>query len=146
MIHQTTLLHGLSTLRGYWACAKINRRLWFMDETLKWSYHCWWRLVAIGILKRGIMLSHRIERVCLLGWSKGHVIIKSMATIIPLVEFSIYFSELEYIIMSGICNSRIWKVILIGDNTTLLYYKHQFRGSLHAMDSRSWTRTLGVSL
>ena len=38
MIHQTTILHGLSTLRESWACAKINRRLWHMGETLMWSY------------------------------------------------------------------------------------------------------------
>ena len=33
-------------------------------------------------------------------------------------------------IISGICNSRIEEVILIGDSTTLLNYKHQFMGSL----------------
>ena len=27
-------------------------------------------------------------------------------------------------IISGICNSVIWEVILIGDNTILLDYKH----------------------
>ena len=27
MIHQTTILHGLLTLRGYLTCVKINRRL-----------------------------------------------------------------------------------------------------------------------
>ena len=27
-------------------------------------------------------------------------------------------------ILSGICNSKIREVILIGDNTTLLYYEH----------------------
>ena len=27
MIHQATILHGLLTLRGYWAHAKINKRL-----------------------------------------------------------------------------------------------------------------------
>ena len=36
MIHQA--IHKLSTLRGYWACVKINRRLWPMSETLIWSY------------------------------------------------------------------------------------------------------------
>ena len=43
-------------------------------------------------------------------------------------------------IISGICNSRIQETILIGDNTTLLNYKHQFMGSLHVVDSRSWIR------
>ena len=55
-------------------------------------------------------------------------------------------------IISGICNSTIGEVILIGDSTTLLDYGHQFIGSLHTMDyghqfigslhtmdSRSWT-------
>ena len=42
-------------------------------------------------------------------------------------------------IISGICNSKIGEVILIGDSTTLLDYGHQFIGSLHTMDSRSWT-------
>ena len=38
MIHSAIILHGLSTLREYWAYAEINRRLWSMSETLKWSY------------------------------------------------------------------------------------------------------------
>ena len=43
-------------------------------------------------------------------------------------------------IISGIYNSRIGDVILIGDNTTLLDNEHQFMGSLYAMDNRmSWT-------
>ena len=41
--------------------------------------------------------------------------------------------------ISRICNSRIGEVILICDSTTLLDYKHQFMGSLHAVDSRSQT-------
>ena len=44
-------------------------------------------------------------------------------------------------IISGIYNLRIGKVILIGDSITLLDYKHQFMGSLYAMDNRSWTQT-----
>ena len=42
-------------------------------------------------------------------------------------------------IISEIYNLRIGEVTLIGDNTTLLDYRHQFMGSLHAMDSRSRT-------
>ena len=42
----------------------------------------------------------------------------------------------DYII-SEICNSMIEEVILIGDSTTLLDYRHWFIGSLHAVDSRS---------
>ena len=49
-------------------------------------------------------------------------------------------------IISKIYNSRIEDVILIGDNTILLDYKHQFMGRLNTMDSRSWTRALGVLL
>ena len=53
MIYQATILYGLSTMRGYWAYAKINRRLWHMGKTLKWSYnpyklgYYWWGLVEI---------------------------------------------------------------------------------------------------
>ena len=49
-------------------------------------------------------------------------------------------------IISDVCNSRIGKVILISDSTTLLDYEHQFMGSLHVVDSRSQTRALGVLL
>ena len=44
-------------------------------------------------------------------------------------------------IISEICNSKIREVILIGDNTTLLYSRHRFIGSLHVVDSRSQTQT-----
>ena len=40
-------------------------------------------------------------------------------------------------IISEICNSRIGEVILIGDNTTLLDYEHQFMGSLNVVNGRS---------
>ena len=88
--------------------------------------HCWWRLVATSILNRGTMLSHKIEIVCPLGWFKGHVIMKYVAIVIPLVEFDICSLELMSVdhIISGIYNLRIWKVILIGDSTILLDYKH----------------------
>ena len=49
-------------------------------------------------------------------------------------------------IISGIYHSRLLEVILIGDSTTLLDYEHRFIGSLHAVDNRSWTQELGVSL
>ena len=45
-------------------------------------------------------------------------------------------------IISRICNSRIGEIILIGDNTTLLDYEHQFMGSLHVVDSKSRTQNL----
>ena len=45
-------------------------------------------------------------------------------------------------IISEICNLRIWKVILIGNNTTLLDYKYQFMGGLHTVDSKSGTQAL----
>ena len=68
MIHQVTILHGLSTLREYLICVKINMRLWPMGETLKWSYpyrlsYYWWRLVATCILNKDIMICHGIEIV-----------------------------------------------------------------------------------
>ena len=59
--------------------------------------HCWWRLVAIGILNRGTMISHRIEIVCPLEWSKRYVIMKSIATVIPLMEFDICSLVIEYV-------------------------------------------------
>ena len=34
MIHQSTMMHKLLILRGYWAYARIDRRLWPMSETL----------------------------------------------------------------------------------------------------------------
>ena len=52
--------------------------------------HYWWRLVVIGILNRGTMISHEIETVCPLGWYKGHVIIKSVTIVI-------FFSEIWHI-------------------------------------------------
>ena len=42
------------------------------------------------------MISQEIETMCPIGWSKGHVILKFMAIVIPLVEFDIYFLKLEY--------------------------------------------------
>ena len=38
MIHQDFILHGVSTLRGYCICVKLNKRLWPIVETLMWSY------------------------------------------------------------------------------------------------------------
>ena len=49
-------------------------------------------------------------------------------------------------IINEIYNLRIEDVILISDSTILLDYIYQFMWSLHAVDSRSWTRALGVSL
>ena len=53
-------------------------------------------MVATSILNRGIMISHGIETVCPLGWSKGNVIMKFVAAIIPLVEFDICSLKLEH--------------------------------------------------
>ena len=99
-------------------------------------------MITISILNRCTMISHGIGIVCPFKWSKGYVIIKSMTIVIPLVEFDICFLENMSIdhIISVICNSSIWEVILIGDNTTLLDYRYQFIGSLYAMDSKSRTR------
>ena len=75
-----------------------------MDETLKWSYipMDWvtidggWR--ETSIINKGTMISHGIKIVCSLGQSKGHVIMKSMVAVIPLMEFNICSLELEYVI------------------------------------------------
>ena len=59
--------------------------------------HCWWKLVATCILNRCIKISNGIETVCPLRWSKWHVLMKSMAIVIPLVEFNICSLKLKYI-------------------------------------------------
>ena len=59
--------------------------------------YCWWRLVAIGILDTSTMIYHKIETMCPIGWFKGHVIIKFVVTVIPLLEFDICSLELEYV-------------------------------------------------
>ena len=74
------------------------------------------------------------------------MIIKSITTIILLVKFDIYSSELESMsvdhIISEICNVRIREVILISDSTILLDYKYQFIESQHVVHSRSQACTL----
>ena len=73
MIYHDTILYKLSTLRGYWVCAEINRKLWSMGEILVWSCipyklgHGWWRLVATSILNRDTIISYEIKTTCLLG-------------------------------------------------------------------------------
>ena len=42
-------------------------------------------------------------------------------------------------IISEIYNLRIEELILIGDSTILLDYRHRFMRSLHVVDSKSWT-------
>ena len=79
------------------------------------------------ILNRGTMISNGIETVCPLVWSKRHVIMKFVVIIISLVEFDVCSFELGYVSWSHNkwdLNSRIWEVILIGDNTILLDYGH----------------------
>ena len=46
--------------------------------------------------------------------------------------------SIDYI-TSGICNSKIWEVILISDDITLLDYEHQFMGGLRAVDNKLQT-------
>ena len=53
--------------------------------------------MTIDILNISTMISHGIETVCPLGYYKGHMIMKSVAIVIPLVEFDIYSLELEYV-------------------------------------------------
>ena len=45
-------------------------------------------------------------------------------------------------IISEIYNLRIKDVILIGDDTILLYYRYRFMGSPHIVDSRLQSRVL----
>ena len=54
--------------------------------------------MAISILNKDTMISRGIETVCPFRGFKGHVIMKSVATIIPLVEFDICSLEVEYLI------------------------------------------------
>ena len=74
-----------------------------MGETIKWSYnpyglgHYWWRLVATVILNKDTMISHGIEIVSPLEWSKGHVIMKYVVVVIPLVEFDRCSLKLEHV-------------------------------------------------
>ena len=57
----------------------------------------YWRFMAVGILNRGIMISHGIETTYPLGWCIVHVIMKSMAIVIHLVKFDICSLALEYV-------------------------------------------------
>ena len=53
--------------------------------------------MEIGFFNRDIMIFHDIDIVCLLGSSKGLVIMKFVTIVIPLMGFDIYFLELEYV-------------------------------------------------
>ena len=122
MIDQTIILHGLFA----W---EILSLWWSQQEALTYGWdpniviyphrlgHYWWRLVVTCILDRHTMISHRIETICLIGWSKSHLIRKTMTIVIHLVKFDICFLKLEYVNWSHnrlIYNLRIWEVILIG--------------------------------
>ena len=75
MIHYATILCELSTSRGYWVYTKINRRLWLMGVTIRWSLisyefsHYGWRLMIIDILNRGTLISYEVKISCPLKWS-----------------------------------------------------------------------------
>ena len=91
------------------------------------------------------MISHGL-RWCPLGWSKWHMTGKTLTIIFHLMEIwhmllEVKVCQIHYII-SGISNSRIRRVILIDDNTTLLDYKYQFIWTLYVVDNRSWTWVL----
>ena len=85
----------LLTLTGYWICAKKKKKTLTYRWDLKvvmYPYglgHYWWRLVTTSILNRDTMISHGIKIMYPLRWSEGHVIMKSVATLILLVEFDI---------------------------------------------------------
>ena len=67
-------LFGNCFLREFWKTVFKNG----------WD-HYWWRLMEICILNRGTMISHEIETMCPLGWSKWLVIIKFVIAIISLM-------------------------------------------------------------
>ena len=75
MIHYATILCELSTSRGYWVYTKINRRIWLMGVTTRWSLisyefsHYGWRLMIIDILNRGTLISYEVKISCPLKWS-----------------------------------------------------------------------------
>ena len=50
MIHQTTILHELLTLRRYWACIDVIKRLWLVGKTLKWDLKVVIYSLEIGLL------------------------------------------------------------------------------------------------
>ena len=54
--------------------------------------------MTIGIFNRDTMISYGIETICPLGLSRGYVIMKSVAIVIPLAEFDICSLEIEYVI------------------------------------------------
>ena len=118
-------MQGLSTLRGYWVYAKINKRLWLMSH-LMWSYipmdwvtieGIWWKWVfSIEVPWYLMILRQSIP----LGDPKD---IWSMTITFHLVKFDICSLEVEYVNWlhnKWIYNSRIGDVILIDDYTTLL--------------------------
>ena len=81
MIHQATMLYGLSNLRGYWFYVKINRRLWLISETNpKVDIYSLWigtLLMKVGSHRysqqRRHMISHGIEAPWYLMGLRQHV-------------------------------------------------------------------------
>ena len=72
--------------------------------------------MTAGILNKDIMISHEIEIVS--SWAIQRTCDHEIC------GHNNSFSMLVDHIISGICNSIIREVILIGDNTTLLDYGH----------------------
>ena len=84
--------------------------------------HYWRRLVATGILNKDTMITRGIETMCPIWWSKGHVIMKYAAAVIPLVEFDICSLELDYVSWSH----NKWGLFIKDWRSNLDKWKHYF--------------------
>ena len=82
---------------------------------------CWWRLLATCILDRGTMISHGIETVCPLRWSKGHVIIKYVAIVIPIVEFDDQDNPSWLLIFRSLQSDDLSGLLLMSKGLFLVY-------------------------
>ena len=90
--------------------------------------------MIIGILNKDTMIFHGLKQ-CVslddLGYYDYNIFFSENLTYVHLS----YSMSVDHII-NDICNSRIENVILIGDNTTLLY-GYQFMCSLHVVNNKS---------
>ena len=134
MVNHNVRLLGCHDLLSYYVVRTFNLErilslYWNQYETFTYRWdpnvviylyelgHYWWSLMVISILYKGIMTSYRIETICPLSWSKGHVIMKFVVVVIPLMEFDICSLKVEYDSWPHnrrIYNSMIEEVILMG--------------------------------
>ena len=98
--------------------------------------HCWWRLVAIGILNRNIIISHGIKIMCPFGRSKGHVIMKFVVIVISLVEFDIcsyydFFHVFHFFSFINFVNDKFLMVFLCFFILFFFIFQSQFEYFYH---------------